>query len=219
MKQAKIYKITNHINSKVYVGQTYQSIEDRFKRHCAEARWKNKKKMPIVLAISKYGQEHFKISLLEILPPDTPQELVDERELFWGNFLNCFSPSGYNLRLGNGKGCLSPEIVQKISQSNTGKVRSLETKKRLSESHIRIRHKQSTKDKLSSHFKGKSPHPNTTAGSIKHNTKSYVLLSPDGVVTPIYGMKSFAEKTGLKRGGLSQLATGKIKQYKGWTLP
>lgn len=32
-----IYKITNLINNKVYIGQTIRPIEDRFKRHISDA--------------------------------------------------------------------------------------------------------------------------------------------------------------------------------------
>ena len=30
----KIYKITNHINGKIYVGQTTKSLKERFQKHC-----------------------------------------------------------------------------------------------------------------------------------------------------------------------------------------
>lgn len=30
----KIYKITNHINGKIYVGQTVKSLKERFQKHC-----------------------------------------------------------------------------------------------------------------------------------------------------------------------------------------
>ena len=42
--KATIYKIINDINNKEYVGQTYQTIEKRFDRHCSESRWVNTKK-------------------------------------------------------------------------------------------------------------------------------------------------------------------------------
>lgn len=32
-----IYKITNKINKKLYIGKTEFSIEKRFKEHCADA--------------------------------------------------------------------------------------------------------------------------------------------------------------------------------------
>ena len=33
---AYIYKITNDVNGKIYIGKTYNSIEKRFKEHCRE---------------------------------------------------------------------------------------------------------------------------------------------------------------------------------------
>ena len=33
--KGKIYKITNKLNGKVYIGQTVQSLEERFQRHCS----------------------------------------------------------------------------------------------------------------------------------------------------------------------------------------
>ena len=34
--KGKIYKITNKINGKVYIGQTIQNLKDRFNRHCSD---------------------------------------------------------------------------------------------------------------------------------------------------------------------------------------
>ena len=36
-KMSFIYKITNDINNKVYIGKTAFSIEKRFKEHCKDA--------------------------------------------------------------------------------------------------------------------------------------------------------------------------------------
>ena len=38
MWEGFIYKITNDINDKVYIGQTTQTVEDRFKQHLKEHR-------------------------------------------------------------------------------------------------------------------------------------------------------------------------------------
>lgn len=32
-----VYKITNAVNGKVYIGQTVRSIEDRFQRHLCDS--------------------------------------------------------------------------------------------------------------------------------------------------------------------------------------
>ena len=34
---AYIYKITNNVNGKIYIGKTEHSVEKRFKEHCSDA--------------------------------------------------------------------------------------------------------------------------------------------------------------------------------------
>ncbi len=36
-----IYKITNKINGKVYIGQTVQDVKERFYWHCAKKMWRS----------------------------------------------------------------------------------------------------------------------------------------------------------------------------------
>ena len=86
--KAIIYKITNDINDKVYVGQTWKTAEERFSRHLAESRWKNTNcgsikhsVMPIILAIKKYGACRFKVHTLEEIV-DCTQSFLNEREVF-----------------------------------------------------------------------------------------------------------------------------------------
>ena len=54
-----IYKITNNINNKIYIGQTTQSIEKRFRQHISEA--KNGDLGHLHGAMRKYGFENFSI--------------------------------------------------------------------------------------------------------------------------------------------------------------
>ena len=55
-----IYKITNDVNNKVYIGQTTSLIENRWERHCEEL--DNTK---FHKAIKEIGKEHFTISVIE----------------------------------------------------------------------------------------------------------------------------------------------------------
>lgn len=50
-----IYKITNLINGKIYVGRTTQDIQVRFKQHCCD------RLRVLPKAIKKHGKENFKI--------------------------------------------------------------------------------------------------------------------------------------------------------------
>ena len=80
----KIYKITNHINGKIYVGQTTKSLKERFQKHC----WGTTENdsyhlnMAIKKAIKKYGKENFTIELIE----EVEAAKLDEREVYWISF-------------------------------------------------------------------------------------------------------------------------------------
>ena len=88
-----IYKITNLINNKIYIGKTVQSLEKRFSEHCSE-RIRSPQR-PLYAAMNKYGIEHFVIELLE----ETSNELINEREIYWIETLQSFK-YGYNATLG-----------------------------------------------------------------------------------------------------------------------
>lgn len=90
----RIYLISNDLNSKLYVGQTIQSIERRFINHCCNSSDRGQN-MYIKRAILKYGKEHFKIELIE----ECPIEWLDRREIFWIDYFDSFN-NGYNLTAG-----------------------------------------------------------------------------------------------------------------------
>lgn len=88
MKKA-IYKITNKINSKIYIGQSLNP-EERFKSHC----YKSQDKCLIDRAIKKYGKENF---LLEILGW---YENYNDMEKYFIKQFSSLAPYGYNIQKG-----------------------------------------------------------------------------------------------------------------------
>ena len=90
---AYIYKITNDINGKIYIGKTEQTIEIRFKEHCKDSKRETEEKRPLYQAMNKYGVEHFHIELVE--ETDNPEE----REIYWIEYFGSFK-YGYNATLG-----------------------------------------------------------------------------------------------------------------------
>ena len=69
---AVVYKITNKINGKIYIGQTTRTFEQRWKEHCNDAM--NFKDIYLFHnAIRKYGKENFEC---EILESNIPDELI-----------------------------------------------------------------------------------------------------------------------------------------------
>lgn len=97
----KIYKITNKINGKIYIGQTTKTLEERFQKHCWGTTIKDKYhlNMAIKKAIKKYGKENFTIELIEEVELDK----LDEREVYWISFYNSYY-KGYNCTLGGQNG-------------------------------------------------------------------------------------------------------------------
>ena len=95
----KIYKIINDINDKVYVGKTMNSIEKRFKEHCADSTRRDEENRPLYRAMNKYGVEHFSIHLIE----ECADEDASAREQYWIGFYKGYT-DGYNAtRGGDGK--------------------------------------------------------------------------------------------------------------------
>ena len=114
-----IYKITNLVNNKVYIGKTgYDSINDRWCEHLTDFYKPTEEKRPLYAAMQKYGVQNFVITLVETVETDTE---ACEREKFWiehyrsyVGFSNC---NGYNATLGgDGKNYISDQERQEICQ-------------------------------------------------------------------------------------------------------
>lgn len=114
-----VYKITCLSNGKIYVGQTTETLKQRFKRHL---NYNGDTKF--YRAIKKYGKENFKIELIDTA---NNQKELDEKEFYWIKKLNAVE-KGYNSKNSMGKcggDTLShhpklKEISKKLSQSKMG---------------------------------------------------------------------------------------------------
>ena len=96
-----IYKATNKINNKVYIGQTTQLLKDRIHGHKNEAFNNILKNCPFHRAIVKYGLESFEIEKIE----EVNNELLNEREIYWIDYYDSYY-NGYNATLGGQQGRL-----------------------------------------------------------------------------------------------------------------
>ena len=98
-----IYKITNIINNKIYIGQTSNSIEQRFKSHIREAKQGEEGCRYLNNAIRKYGADNFIVEELE----ECIDALLSEKEKHWIEKLSSHysTGKGYNISYG-GEGTL-----------------------------------------------------------------------------------------------------------------
>ena len=108
---AYIYKITNDINNKVYIGKTLNSIEERWKQHCKDSKKERCEKRPLYNAMNKYGIECFHIETIENV---TDISLLEEREKYWIEYFNSFK-EGYNATQGgDGRAYLDYHLIYQI---------------------------------------------------------------------------------------------------------
>ena len=108
-----IYKITNLINNKIYIGQTSQT---------AAARWSSHKKnfkqlrddMAIHKAMFKYGEDNFSFEIIE----ECENALLADRECYWIAHYNSYK-DGYNSTIG-GEGAPKHDYKDFLEEWNNG---------------------------------------------------------------------------------------------------
>ena len=110
-----IYKITNKVNNKIYIGQTITTINTRMSKHYSQAN-SDKNITGIDAAIRKYGKDNFIVETI----CECPNEDLDEQERYYISKYDSFN-NGYNLTSGGQAG--SPtlglndsEVIEKYKE-------------------------------------------------------------------------------------------------------
>ncbi len=131
-----IYKITNIINNKGYIGQYRKNDPTaRWKRHENDA-LKNNSTVPLHLAIRKYGWDNFKKEIICIIEDNTK---LDDLESYYAEQYDTYiwDGKGYNATLCGKRRPTNfkqkEEFKEKMSKLMTGRKVSEETKKKLSD--------------------------------------------------------------------------------------
>jgi len=146
-----IYKITNVINNKIYIGQTIGSLNNRWNDHCSAG----KNKSAVRNAIKKYGKESFKI---EIIYTASSREELNIKEIYYIQQFNSVFPNGYNLQLGGGSRNPSDETRRRMSLASKGRIPSNLDKLHTEETRLKAaetrksnkyKHSEETKRKIS----------------------------------------------------------------------
>jgi len=137
-----IYKVTNTINGKVYIGKTVKTLEDRWSRHLkkADALKRAREVNPhkkiygtyINNAINKHGSNAFVINQEDVA---YSRAELNEKEKYWVNEYESMNPSkGYNMTEGGEGGKPSPEAIERMTEANQEIARNPQALERMSES-------------------------------------------------------------------------------------
>ncbi len=232
-----VYRVTNRVNGKVYIGRTALTASDRWHRHVSAARI-GKGSPYLGAAIRKHGIDVFVVEPL--YEAKTSNELSKMETFFIILHQSYLRENGYNLTLGGEAGLLgfkhSEETKQKIAAGRQGvdhpmygRHQSEKTRRAISE------HTQGTDN----HFFGKQhtlesrrrmgargeDHVNfgkhlsaVTCQRIRDaNSRVYVLQSPLGETVTISNLKAFCKEQGLSAPHMNQVFHGKRNVHKGWT--
>lgn len=114
-----IYKITNQVNKKIYIGKTLETIEERWRHHKNDAKrftvhGEKNKHRPLYSAINKYGIENFTIEMVE----ECDINILNDREKFWIEYFQSFK-NGYNATVGgDGRPYLDYNLICKTYNIN-----------------------------------------------------------------------------------------------------
>jgi group I intron endonuclease len=101
-----IYKITNTINGRVYIGQTVMSLARRWSQHST-----SKKNSPMYNAFRKYGAENFTI---EVICSALAPEHLNALEKYFIGYYDSIIPNGYNLTSGGNSAFTRSEHTKKL---------------------------------------------------------------------------------------------------------
>jgi group I intron endonuclease len=112
-----VYRITNRVNGKMYIGQTIKPLSHRWTNHVVDA--KKGSDFLIHKAIRKHGAEAFDVEVLCVCSSEVE---MNDRELHYTDSFNTVMPQGYNMKPGGN------------CSGMRGKKHSLETKQEMSAS-------------------------------------------------------------------------------------
>lgn len=189
MADIGVYCITNKLNGKAYIGQSW-NIHNRlrdYKTYCSRSN------SHLRSAFNKYGMENFYFGVVELFPDDVSQSILDAAEdeyIMAGNRMNPIF--GYNMRRGGSHGKhgeelrrliaqiqtgrkLSDEHKRKIGEKSKGRYYSPETREKIGAGHRGLKMSAEVRRRLSEAHIGKKQNPESIAKMLKWRRENYKM--------------------------------------------
>lgn len=201
-----IYKWTNKVNGKKYVGQTIHP-DKRYQQH---KRGERADSQVIDRAILKYGPKNFDYTVLLTIHANTREELrglLDEAEIALIRLEQSYYKTGlgYNMTLGGmtrGSYTHTETTKLKLSRIMKGKKLSEAAKRNIAEGHRGLKFTELHKTNLQKAHKADMKH-------VRQFTVNGVLIAEYDSI------KAAERTTGINRGGISACINGKQQRTTG----
>ena len=200
-KKFIIYKVTNKINGKIYIGATTRDLKIRKSEH------ERGDKTVFDRAISKYGKENFEWEIID--ESSTTYLELQEKEIFYISFYDS-RKNGYNITNGG-------ELLAGVSKTE-------EHRKKISESNKKNKKTANYGEKNGMFGKHRTEEEKEHlrkcfSGSSSIKSKKYVIVAPDGNVIDVDGLNFFCKNyknEKLHPPCLINCAKGYRKHHKGF---
>ena len=222
-----IYCHTNTINGKMYVGQTKKTMEERWKQHIKDSRYRD---FYFYRALREYGNNCWIHEVLEICSP----QIANHSEAWWVDALDTFN-NGYNsirpdpdnkhyemsesvkrkISIGNKGKIITNETKLKMGKSQKGRIHTEETKNKISQAHKGRIHKplsEETKQKISKSSKGLK----RTKETKNKMSKTYIITDPEGNEFEITNLNQWCKDNKMIHSNMCNVAKAKRLHHKGY---
>jgi group I intron endonuclease len=127
-----IYCHANRVNGKMYVGQTYLTIGQRWRMHVSNAKTSKPHCKALANAILEYGPEVFDHEVLDVV---TTEDGADIAERVWIEHFNCVAPNGYNLKPGGRRARHNPDTARRIGEASRARIAKLTPEQKVERAH------------------------------------------------------------------------------------
>lgn len=168
-----IYKWTNIVNNKVYIGKSSNIIR-RKTEHLYTLRNNKHRNHYLQNSFNKYGEDCFKFEIVELCDEDD----LNEREEYYIKLYKTLDKKyGYNLMENDGRNNRhSQETKKKMSASHSGKKKSILTRMNMSKAFKGRVYSIEHNRKLSESLKGKRVGENNNQAIISDSKAKEILL-------------------------------------------
>lgn len=209
MATVAVYKATNILNSKMYIGQT-----TRPERRFAEHTWKGSKSRILSAAIKKHGKENFEFKILCWCPDKTYADMVETKLIEAHNTRR----AGYNICVG-GEGFGSGEVHPCYGRKASDEERRLkaEGKRGALNPHYGKPNSPEQKAKIRKSLLGRVITWGDKISAAKKNKKS-IILRKNNTEVLVESISKAAAFIGVQKCNLKKALDRKNNVCKGWTV-